>query len=310
MNELLRSTTAYRAIAGAARRGGCAQFTLVFFADEGYLRPLLTECAKAFFGADEGTRAARLIGEEAYADCPFFPPAGGRLTAELAGAVADESALEPVEASKKLIVLDAFHTVTPLVQNKLLKLLEEPPPKVYFLAGAANEHAVLPTVLSRANKITVPPFSEEAVRAALARKYPGRAGTEAAAAACGGVFSAAERLLEGGGEEFRLAERFLLGDECEAVCRDVGEKKRVGFFAAVRLLLRDALLIASGQGRYAAVHSQAAQAIARRFPAGAAIAAAEAAARAERDLQFNANPGQAALALAAEIEEELKKWQK
>lgn len=310
MKQLLRSTTAYRTIARDAADGACAHFTLVLFPDAALLRALLKECAKAFFAAGDGSRREKLIEAEAYADCLFVPRAGAKFSAEAAAAIADESQLQPVEGNKKLFVLDAFHAVTPLVQNKLLKLLEEPPPGVSFLAGATAEHAVLPTVLSRANKIAEPPFSEEAVRAALERNHPGCAAAAAAAAACGGVYSAAETLLEGGGEDFRLAERFLAGDDVERLCREVGEQKRPSFFAAVRLLLRDILLERTGQGRYTALDARTVRSLAQRYPAGAALAALGLVDRAEREIQFNANFAQAALTLAIGIAKERETWQK
>ena len=306
MRGLLRSTTAYKTF---CRSGDAAHFSLVLFPDERNLRALLKECAKAFFGAEDGSRAAKLIDAESYSDCIILPAAGGKLTAELASSIAEESILRPVEGDKKLFVLDAFHTTTPLVQNKLLKLLEEPPEGVFFLAGATAAHAVLPTVLSRANTVTVPPFSEEEIAAALGRTHAGEAGIAEAAAACGGIYSVAEDLLSGGGEDFRLAARFLTEDHVEALCREIGEKKRVSFFAAVRLLLRDALFTASGQQRYAAVRSAEVRAIAARFGAGALAAALSFTAQAEREIQFNANFAQAALTLALRMNKERGIWQ-
>ena len=108
MRELLRSTNAYRGIEADALGARTAHATLVLFPDEGYLRPLLKECAKAFFLAEDGSRTARLIDEENFADCIFCPPAGEKLTAELAAGIVDESLLLPVEGDKKLFVLDHF----------------------------------------------------------------------------------------------------------------------------------------------------------------------------------------------------------
>ena len=289
MRKLFRTTTAYRALAEGAGKGE-AHFTLVLFPDAVYLRPFLTECAKAFFGAEDGSRTARLIEAESYSDCLFYPAAGGKLTAELAGRISDESVLQPVEGDRKLFVLDAFQTVTPLVQNKLLKLLEEPPQGVYFLAGATAEHTVLSTVLSRANVRRVEPFAEAPLAEALARLHPGAAGIRAAAAASGGILSVAEQLLAGGGEDFRLAERF----------RAAGERGK-SFFAAVRLALRDAMFYAAGERKYLVLPASEIAPVAARCGLQAA-AALRFAAEAERELQFNSNPAQAALTLALRIQ--------
>ena len=310
MRELFSSTTAYRTIAPGAQRDAQAHFTLVLFPDGRYLRDLLTLCAEAFFGAAEGSRVQKLIAAESYADCLFYPAKGAKLTADGAADLIGESALRPVEGSKKLFVLDAFQTVTPLVQNKLLKILEEPPESVYFLAGATAEHAVLPTVLSRADKIAVPPFPEEAIAAALTRKYGDVPGIAEAAAACGGIFSAAEDLLEGGGAAFRLAVRFLTEADMVRVCREIGDAPKGAFLPALRLVLRDVAMYAAGQGQYAVLREKEIKTIAARMPAGVAIAALRFAASAEREIQFNANPAQAALTLALRIAKEREIWQK
>ncbi len=310
MKELFRSTQAYRAFSDGAARGDAAHFTLMVFPDAVYLRAFLKECAKAFFGAADGSREARLIDAESYSDCLFYPAAGGKLSAELAGDILDESVLRPVEGEKKLFVLDAFHTVTPLVQNKLLKLLEEPPRGVYFLAGATAEHAVLSTVLSRANVRRVPPFATEQIEGALRRMHPGAAGTAAAAAACGGELSFAEELLAGGGEDFRLAETFLTARDRVAVCRKAGERARA-FFAAVRLVLHDAIMLkVPGQEHSLYLPPDEVRPVAERYSLAVLAQATEYALDAEREIQFNANGAQAALTLALRIDKENEIWHK
>lgn len=311
MKELLRSTTAYRAILAEAKRGEHSHASLVVFPDGVYLRPLLRECAKAFFFGDE--RREELIGEEHFSDCLFYPAADGKLTADDCAEIVEESTLRPVEGAEKLFVLDRFHTASAIVQNKLLKLLEEPPEGVHFLLGAEAEFAVLPTVLSRVKKYAEPPFPEEAVRAALGRMYPVRDGgaVTAAAAACGGIYSVAEALLSGGGEEFALAEEFLTTDEPEKFCRKTGERgTKREFFAALTLLLRDVLFCALGESGYAVLKESGAGKIAREFPAGAAVAALERVAEAEKQIGFNANFASCLLELAMGIREEKIKWQK
>lgn len=70
--------------------------------------------------------------------------------------ILEESALKPVEGNKKLFVAGDFAEATTQAQNKLLKLLEEPPEGVYFLLGATVSFSVLPTILSRTEKLEIP----------------------------------------------------------------------------------------------------------------------------------------------------------
>lgn len=308
MQTLLRTTNAYRRIGCESASGQIGHATLMLFPDEIYLRNLLKECAKAFFGAEDGSRTARLIDTESYSDCVFFPAAGEKMTVPAAAKLTEESNLRPVEGSKKLFVLDAFHTVTPLVQNKLLKLLEEPADGVYFLIGACTEHSLLPTVLSRVNQIVVPPFSSEQISRALGRNYPEENCSEAAAA-CGGIYSAAEALL-GGAEVFRLAERYLLGADVRII-REIGERKdKRAFLSALKLLLRDMLFYRTGRDKYVAVKTPEAERLSMLYPEGAILESMRLTDETEKQIQFNANFAQALFTLAIMIGKEKEKWQK
>jgi DNA polymerase-3 subunit delta' len=51
--------------------------------------------------------------------------------------------------------------------NKLLKLIEEPPPNTLFILVAENESLILPTILSRTQLIKIPQLSTEEIAAAL-----------------------------------------------------------------------------------------------------------------------------------------------
>lgn len=300
MRELLRSTTVYRAIAAGEKFDAA----LVLFADGKYLRALLKECAKAFFRAADGSRTAKLLDAEMFADCLFFPAEGGKLTAEDCGSIIEESQLAPAEGDKKLFVLDNFHTAAALVQNKLLKILEEPPEGVHFLLGAETESPVLPTVRSRVKKYAVPPFPEEEIARVLQKKYPA-ADAARAAEASGGVFSEAESLLLGGGEDFALAREFLRLENPEAFCRKTGERKeKKEFFCALKSVLRDMLFTAAGCERFARFEDPAS------YTVPVLIRALELTSEAEKQILFNANFASCLLTLALGIKEEKEKWQK
>ena len=54
--------------------------------------------------------------------------------------------------------------------NKLLKLIEEPPPNTLFLLVAENEDLILPTILSRTQLVKIPSLSNLEVESALAQR--------------------------------------------------------------------------------------------------------------------------------------------
>jgi DNA polymerase-3 subunit delta' len=54
--------------------------------------------------------------------------------------------------------------------NKLLKLIEEPPPNTLFILVAENESLILPTILSRTQLIKIPLLSTEEIASALEKQ--------------------------------------------------------------------------------------------------------------------------------------------
>ena len=105
--------------------------------------------------------------------------------------------IKPVEGEKKAFVLDNVQDMLAPAQNKLLKVLEEPPENVYFLLGATGEYSVLTTVRSRTKRLELLSFSEEETEAWLKEKFPARTDAHEIAALSGGILGKAEELAEG-----------------------------------------------------------------------------------------------------------------
>jgi DNA polymerase-3 subunit delta' len=83
-------------------------------------------------------------------DIHFIEPEGahGYLIAQIREVVADAS-LAPIQASKKVYILDRADLLGIQPANAFLKTLEEPPENVVFILLARMKDAVLPTILSR-----------------------------------------------------------------------------------------------------------------------------------------------------------------
>lgn len=56
---------------------------------------------------------------------------------------------KPVSLPYKFIIFEQAHKLTPVAQNALLKILEEPPASAIIILEAESKHAFLPTILSR-----------------------------------------------------------------------------------------------------------------------------------------------------------------
>ncbi|MGN0817555.1 MAG: hypothetical protein ACI4L9_01180 [Candidatus Coproplasma sp.] len=217
MEELLRGTTAYRVFSRDAATGRASHAYMLYFNDANNLRSALKLFALELFGAKRGERDGDLILEENFSDCKIYPVQGKKLSASDAGEIVDDCALKPVERDKKLYIISGFEEASAIIQNKLLKVLEEPPEGVYFLLGATSLSPVLSTVKSRVKLLEIPPFTEGEILSALNRASDNPLNAQAAAS-CAGNLGEAQNMLSGGWyNQVSAAAR-------EIVCADTVEK--------------------------------------------------------------------------------------
>ena len=90
----------------------------------------------------------------------------GNITAEECNEIIHKLSLKSFESAFKVLVL-WMPEYLGKEGNKLLKLIEEPPPNTLFILVAESEEQILPTLLSRCQLIKVPLLSNEEVENAL-----------------------------------------------------------------------------------------------------------------------------------------------
>ncbi|WP_322175387.1 ATP-binding protein [Acutalibacter caecimuris] len=101
--------------------------------------------------------------------------------------LAEQASRAPVEGERNVFILELQEQTTAIVQNKLLKLIEEPPQGVIFLMVCINAQSLLPTIRSRSQIYTLqPPPEEEAARWLAHRQPVTQEQAQALAALCGG----------------------------------------------------------------------------------------------------------------------------
>lgn len=75
--------------------------------------------------------------------------------------------LTPIESDVKIFIFNKFSSSTLQAQNKLLKILEEPPKNTYIFLNVTNINKVLPTVISRCKKVRLLPLSKNEISSVL-----------------------------------------------------------------------------------------------------------------------------------------------
>ena len=136
---------------------------------------------------DRARRHRRLAGREEHPDVFVLSPAGNslRLTEEVAQLIV-EASRTPVEGTRKVLVVDRFHTATPAAAAALLKPVEEPAASMVWVLLAEQ---VLPehvTIASRCTRVDFGPVSTDEIAAVLVAEglvEADRAALAAAAAA-------------------------------------------------------------------------------------------------------------------------------
>ena len=306
MQTLLKNTDAYKLLLTEKEENRLNHAYLIVMDDARSLRSVLTEFALVFFTQEtenDGGRYARienLIRKESFSDCLFFPKSDKKFAVSDVDEIKEESALNPVEGDKKLFVIGDFAELGVAQQNKLLKLLEEPPEKVYFLLGATTSYPILQTVLSRVKKLEITPFSEKEIQDFLLRNYDTENMdkekiTFYGATANGWVGNAQNALEESYFDELCM-DSFSLCLKEKAIpilAKKLGESKyKKELISFLRLIFRDATFIKSGIGKDSLLlrsQIEKVKKVADRYELSALIYAQTVFTEAEKQVKFNTN---------------------
>jgi DNA polymerase-3 subunit delta' len=81
------------------------------------------------------------------------------------------ASLPPFEGKCKIFIIDGAEYLSTEAANCLLKTIEEPPPQVIILLLTAEEQRLLPTVVSRCQRLELKPLSSDEVEKMLMESY-------------------------------------------------------------------------------------------------------------------------------------------
>ncbi|MBQ8426063.1 MAG: hypothetical protein IJX17_08645 [Clostridia bacterium] len=93
-----------------------------------------------------------------------------QINVEVVSEILENAQVRPFEADKKVFVLLNVQNMNEASQNKILKLIEEPPKNTYFLMGASGVSRILQTILSRVKQIKLDEISNDKITNLLTEK--------------------------------------------------------------------------------------------------------------------------------------------
>ncbi len=134
----------------------------------------------------------------------------GNITSEECHDIIKKLSLKTYEAEYKVLVL-WMPEYLGKEGNKLLKLIEEPPPNTLFILVAENEEKILPTILSRCQLVKIPPLQTSEIEKALVQRANCTEETaRQIASICEGNYREALQLLQHSEEDWQsLAKDWL-----------------------------------------------------------------------------------------------------
>ena len=191
--DIIANTDDYNLLKREVKAGTLAKATMLISKDSLYANSVAKLLAVLLLngGEDEKNENYQRVMLASHPDVKTYPQKDRLLVADSEEIVLESYAL-PVQADKKIFIIKDFDSSTESAQNKLLKILEEPPKNVYMILTCSNVNQVLPTIRSRCNKYELAKLDEDTLRSYLL----GSANSELISVLSYGYLGRAEELLK------------------------------------------------------------------------------------------------------------------
>ena len=110
---------------------------------------------------DKYEQISKRIEDHSFPDFIVIEPDGKEIKVESIRHILPTLNYNPIESSKRIIVIKDAHRLNKSTANAMLKSIEEPPKNTSFLILSTNINRLLPTILSRSEIIRIPPPTNE-----------------------------------------------------------------------------------------------------------------------------------------------------
>ena len=135
-------------------------------------RPTLLDADPKPWGVVEcDCRSCRKIRSGAHPDILRVAPAGTAIKIDQVRELCHALSMKPFEAGARVVIIEGAQAMNPESSNALLKALEEPPDRTVFILTAVDPRDLMPTVVSRCQKVGFHPIPRSKLAAAWRKQY-------------------------------------------------------------------------------------------------------------------------------------------
>ena len=156
-SDFILSSNSYKIIETDANENRISHAYLFVSQDENYLMEFAKKLAKLFINLSETENKSKneiRIDNMSHPDVMFYGTSKeNAIDAERTEEIISKVQVCPFEADKKIFILQNFNSVSEINQNKLLKVIEEPPKNTIFVLLSTTVSKILVTILSRVKQI-------------------------------------------------------------------------------------------------------------------------------------------------------------
>jgi len=122
--------------------------------------------------------ACRKVDHHNHPDLHLLEPDGASIKIEQIRDLQKELSYRPLEAAKKICIIDAAERMNPAAGNALLKTLEEPSGDALIILLSSHPERLLPTIRSRSQRLPFQRLAQDLIKTVLIRQ-PGLDATQA-----------------------------------------------------------------------------------------------------------------------------------
>lgn len=201
--------------------------------------------------------SCKLVSSNSHPDFFFYPKVDmGKIVVDDVLDILDKASLLPIISNEKVFVINGLENMNETAQNKLLKILEEPPKSVHFILTTSKKEDALMTIRSRCEVIFIDRFSAEDIYTAIEDEDAPKDKLKLISALSDGLISKAYVMLDSD-EPYKITDIAIsvisslnsVKDMLSTAImfNDVQEKD---LFYAMITVYRDMLLIKNGASKY------------------------------------------------------------